>query len=124
MPGYSALSSVLAIAKPTFTSAAKYTPTATLPSCPTGTAFHVSSILPPRPYSELCECVSSTLRCVAKKGTVDQLDSLELNAALQTLCENNESANCPGIVSDPLKGQYGAFRYASAPLGPSSSYAR
>ncbi|ORX97397.1 Glucanosyltransferase-domain-containing protein [Clohesyomyces aquaticus] len=110
MPGYSALSSVLATAKPSFTDAAKYTPTATLPVCPTGTTYNVSSILPPRPYAELCACLSNTLRCIVKKGSIDKLDpNGGLNTALQTLCENNEPANCPGIVADPLKGQYGAF---------------
>ena len=121
LPGYSALSTMMATIKPSSTNAAEYTPTATTLSCPTPSGywmFNASSVLPPKPYAMLCSCMMDTLRCTAKRGAVERMNYTEYYSAFDSICfgetdryTTTGTENCVGIMADVKSSQYGAFRY-------------
>ncbi|KAF2676958.1 carbohydrate-binding module family 43 protein [Lentithecium fluviatile CBS 122367] len=107
LQGYSALSSVMATAKPTFTASAEYTPTAGPPSCPTD--IWNLSVLPPKPHTPLCDCLMKTLRCIANETAVAGFGGTNFDNVTYTLCDHDVNANCTGIYTDGQRGDYGAF---------------
>lgn len=96
----------MASVHPSSTSAAEYIPTASPPSCPTGPAWTVSSILPPKPNTLLCSCMVDTLHCVAKDGAVEKKDDTEIAEDVRSMCEGNE--DCVGVRTYTT-GRFGAF---------------
>ncbi|KAF2106383.1 Glucanosyltransferase-domain-containing protein [Lophiotrema nucula] len=121
-PGYDAFSSAMAAIKPKPTNSVAYNPTATArPSCPTqaaGSAWLASSVLPPKPFPELCECMFNTTRCVAKSrqfsdnpnwitstGTADSI--------YKKVCNESES-DCTGVRANSTSGVYHAFSTCNA----------
>ena len=115
LPGYTALSKVMATLKPSSTNAAEYTSTNSAPACPTSNAaspYNASVTLPAVPYAPLCDCLLDTLQCVTSGTTVDNYNSTQFIDGLQAVCEGDYDKNCPGVGVDPAKGKYGYFRYA------------
>ena len=118
-PAYTALSSQLARIQPSPTLIGEYTPTNTAaPTCgklifkdawdPTKNStrtVEVSPKLPARPYRRLCSCMMERLRCVADPD----ISPDQARAVITQICGADKSA-CPGLMSHPASGTYGAFK--------------
>ncbi|TAQ85821.1 hypothetical protein B7494_g5834 [Chlorociboria aeruginascens] len=103
---FTALSSQLALATPSLTASADYTPTNTVAqACPaTGADWAAASNLPPIANAELCSCMVSSLSCVANTG----LSGNETATLFNTVCGLDENA-CAGINANATTGVYGAY---------------
>ncbi|KAL3426161.1 glycolipid anchored surface protein [Phlyctema vagabunda] len=103
---FTALSSQMAKATPSYTSSAAYvvsnTVAATCP--PTGTAWAASSNLPPIANADLCDCMVASLSCVANAG----LSGNETATLFSTVCGLSDTA-CAGITANATTGVYGAY---------------
>ncbi|APA14203.1 hypothetical protein SS1G_12017 [Sclerotinia sclerotiorum 1980 UF-70] len=106
LPDFTALSKQLASATPSSTNSASYTVTNTVAqACPaTGTAWAASSNLPPIANADLCECMVSSLSCVANSGI-----SGNSSADLFDYVCGLDSAACDGISKNATTGVYGAY---------------
>ncbi len=106
LPDFTALKSQLAKATPSFTSSAAYQVTNTVAQAcpPTGADWGASSNLPPIANAELCECMVSSLSCVAD-STLSGNDTATL---FSTVCGLDKSA-CAGITANATTGTYGAY---------------
>lgn len=107
LPDFTALSSQLAKATPSLTSASAYTVTNTeVRACPaTGTAWAAASALPPIANSDLCSCMVDSLSCVANSG----LSGNDTATLFSTVCGYNGGSPCDGITANATTGVYGAY---------------
>ncbi|KAK7186372.1 1,3-beta-glucanosyltransferase [Paraphaeosphaeria sporulosa] len=110
LAGAMSLSSVLAAAKPSFTNEAQYNPTTITRSCPTGSEWAFSGVLPPRAYEPLCSCMLNTLQCTAKLGAVETLSDSMMYMTLLDACGPDREKDCGAIVTNSTTGKYGAYR--------------
>lgn len=100
LPDFHALSTQMASVSPSSTKSTAYKVTNTVArACPTIDAtWQALETLPPTPNSTLCNCMYSSLSCVAKPG---------VDTSAQ-LCDSNPS-NCLGINKNATSGTYGAY---------------
>ncbi|KAK0101517.1 1,3-beta-glucanosyltransferase gas1 [Cadophora gregata] len=106
LPDFAALSSQLARITPSNTPLANYVVTNTAAqSCPTvGTDWAASDALPPIANADLCNCMVSSLSCVANTG----LSGNKTAELFSTVCGLDETS-CNGITANATTGIYGAY---------------
>lgn len=111
LPDFTALSKQLALATPSLTSETAYTPSNSAAQvCPmTGADWAASSNLPPTVNSGMCDCLLSSLSCVANAGLTGE-ETASLFAAVCGL----ENSACDGISSKADTGIYGPFSMCDA----------
>ena len=104
---FAAFSSQIHAVSPSSVNSAKYTPTnSAMQSCPTvASDWQVAPTgLPPTPDKSVCDCMSSTLTCVAKSN----LSGEAIGDLFNYVCSKSASA-CREVGKDTSKGQYGAY---------------
>jgi hypothetical protein len=116
---YWALSSQLAVIRPTPTHLEDYTPSNTASPCQNFTIrsgldtypnqingeLKISAQLPAEPNPRLCSCMMQTLDCIANpSGTMEASFS-----SAQNICSQNNIA-CLGVNYNATEGQYGSFQ--------------
>jgi hypothetical protein len=113
LPDYTALSSQLAMIKPSSTAESAYTVVNTVPqACPTvGSSWAASSNLPPIANPDLCNCMVSSLSCVARSSVT--LTGNQSAYLFNYICGKDSSA-CNGIYANGTAGVYGAYSMCSA----------
>ncbi|EPS39167.1 hypothetical protein H072_7037 [Dactylellina haptotyla CBS 200.50] len=91
-----------------------YTPTNTKArACPTQDEdWGASTVLPPTPDQNLCECVRSQFECVPASG----LDEKKYGAIFGFICGALGDGGCDGIATDGLKGIYGSYSMCDAEI--------
>jgi hypothetical protein len=105
LPDFTSYSSQIAKITPASTYASNYLVTNTvITSCPTGAAFSASPTLPPVVNQEVCGCMVSSLRCIAKLG----LDSGTAKSLTESIC-GPATEKCPALHGDGSNGTYGAY---------------
>ena len=107
LPDYTALSSQLEKISPTRIQSSAYTPSNSAPPCPSPESgvWDAATSLPPTPNQGLCDCVPSTLECVANSN----LPAANISALFGTIC-GTLHVDCSGInANGSYPGQYGAF---------------
>ncbi|KAL7622199.1 1 3-beta-glucanosyltransferase gel4 [Parahypoxylon ruwenzoriense] len=105
-PDFTSLSSQLARVTPSITASSAYTPTNSVPACPTvgGTTWAaVASPLPPAVNPQLCSCEEASLQC-----TINSNDEDSYAAVFDYICGENR-AYCAGIDHNATAGTYGAL---------------
>lgn len=110
MADFNNLRSQFAAATPALLDMNSYQPSNTAQqACPTVSAGYwdsASETLPPTPNQEVCDCMMSTLRCVAK----DNIDDEEVGDLFDEVCGYNDGEACSsGINRNTTLGEYGAF---------------
>jgi len=110
LPDFAYLSSQMAKATPKGVDIGAYNPTNTAPQpCPTNTdSWKASETLPPTPNKDLCECMTKSLKCVAKPSISDE----DMGTLFGTVCGFGANI-CAGISADAAKGIYGAYSMCS-----------
>ena len=107
---YTSLSSRVNAATPTGTDMASYTPSNSPASCPTiGSAWQAASALPPTPDTDLCDCMFSSLSCVASSS----LNDTAYGDIFGYICGEDASL-CAGIETNATKGVYGSYSMCSS----------
>jgi hypothetical protein len=104
---FNAFSSQIHKISPSTVSAAAYTPTNSAgQACPTvGSEWQVAATgLPPTPNKDVCDCMTSTLKCVAKPN----LDPETLGELFGNVCSLSPKA-CAGFAFNTTQGTYGAY---------------
>ena len=116
--GYSALSSQLAIVKPTPTKIEDYSPSNSALPCQDITLrgdldsysedlhgeMKISTILPAKPNRRVCSCMMDNINCIA-----NPMASLEETfISRKNLCDHDESL-CFGTTFNSTEGRYGSF---------------
>lgn len=106
LPDFSVLSKQLASIKPSSTASSAYKVTNTVArSCPTvGADWAANSNLPPIANPDVCDCMISSLNCMAKTG----LSGNETADLFDYICGKDNSA-CNGILANGTTGVYGAY---------------
>lgn len=105
LPDFTSYSSQIAKITPASTYASNYLVTNTvITSCPTGAAFSASPTLPPVVNQEVCSCMVSSLRCMAKPG----LDSGTATSLTESIC-GPATEECPALHGNGSNGTYGAY---------------
>jgi 1,3-beta-glucanosyltransferase GAS1 len=98
---------------PSSTAESAYTVINTAPqACPTvGSTWAASSNLPPIANPDLCNCMVSSLSCVAKSSV--SLTGNQTAYLFDYICGNDQSA-CNGILANGTTGVYGAYSMCAA----------
>ena len=112
LPDYAALSKQLQDISPTRVQSSAYTPTNSPPQCPSPESgvWDAATSLPPTPNEGLCDCVPSTLECVANPN----LSATNISALFGTIC-GSLHVDCSGInANGSYPGQYGSFSPCNA----------
>lgn len=106
LPDFTALSKQLAKATASSTAMSAYSPSNTVAqACPTvGTDWAASSNLPPAANAALCDCMVSSLSCVANSD----ISTNDTATLFSTVCGLDNSA-CAGISANATTGIYGAY---------------
>lgn len=104
------LASQYAAATPTSLNMNSYSPSNTaLQACPTVSAGYWDSdakTLPPTPNQEVCDCMMSSLRCIAK----DNIDDKDVGDLFDEVCGYSDGIACSeGINRNTTVGEYGAY---------------
>ena len=109
---FSALSSQIAKVTPSGLNAASYTPTNTVArACPTeDNNWTAASVLPPTPNEQLCQCMMSTLTCVAQS----RISEDDIGDLFGQVCDPNIGDYCSGITTNGTTGAYGAYSPCNA----------
>ncbi|ORY58921.1 Glucanosyltransferase-domain-containing protein [Pseudomassariella vexata] len=113
-PDYTSLSKKLATVSPTITQSSAYTPSNTVPACPTvgvssGTTWAAKpSPLPPFVNPSLCTCLMAEVDCTITSDDADDYGSI-----FSYICAADESY-CAGIARNATLGNYGAYSGCSA----------
>ncbi|KAJ9292640.1 CAZyme family GH72 and CBM43 [Paecilomyces variotii] len=108
---FTSYSSHIAKATPTGVKKSEYKPTNTaLQSCPAvnGNWQAKATPLPPSPNPELCQCMTSSLTCVAK----DTISDEDLGKTFGVVC--GYEGVCDGIAANATTGDYGAYSMCEA----------
>jgi X8 domain len=123
-PGYSALSSQLAIIQPSSTIISEYTPTFGQPSiCHNFTSFDVKDVetnlttkvtvatnIPSRPYQRLCSCMLQSAKCIVPSNA----NATFIAQSVKRVCDENKEW-CVGMLWNGTSGQFGAFSSCTLP---------
>lgn len=117
---YTGLSSAMAALTTNTINRAQYTPPPSkTTSCPTvqGDWTAAGPTLPPKPNNRVCDCMRSTLECVADQKTIDDLNEFDGDTRLFDLMNficgsNRDKCNGTGIWTE--QGAYGAFKQVSS----------
>jgi hypothetical protein len=105
LPDFTSYSSQIAKITPASTDASNYLVTNTIAqSCPTEPVFSASPTLPPAVNQGVCNCMMSSVTCIAKPG----LDSGTAISVLENIC-GPSTQKCPGLYGDGSNGTYGAY---------------
>ena len=104
-PDFTSLQSQLASISPTITMRSTYTPSNSVPACPTvGSSWQAeASSLPPSPNNQLCSCMAASLQCNIKSTNED--DYAEV---FNYICGANEDF-CAGISRNATTGTFGGY---------------
>jgi hypothetical protein len=117
-PGYTALSSQLAIVTPSSTQMSQYSPTnLAQPNCQNFTSWEaidstdnstrklqIAVAIPPSPYQRLCSCMMESSGCIADPSAKHS----SLQSTRRSLCSQN-SQWCLGTKWNQTTGTYGSF---------------
>jgi hypothetical protein len=108
---FGVLSSQIAQVSPKATASSAYVVTHTVArSCPTvNSDWAASSDLPPIANPQLCDCMVTSLGCVAKSG----LSGKDISDTFDYIC-GQDNAACTGILANATTGAYGAYSMCSA----------
>jgi hypothetical protein len=105
LPDFTSYSSQIAKITPSSTYASNYVVTnAVITSCPTEAAFSASPTLPPVVNQQICDCMISSLGCIAKP----ELDSGTAASLYENIC-GPSTGKCPALHGDGSNGTYGAY---------------
>jgi len=107
---YAAFSTQLNAVKPSATQMASYNPTNTQLACPSVSPgfWAAAQALPPKPDTNVCSCMVSSLTCTAKAG----LDTASIGTLFATVCATPGA--CANIIGNATTGVYGAFSMCNA----------
>ncbi|KAF8981957.1 1,3-beta-glucanosyltransferase gas1 [Entomortierella lignicola] len=109
LPDYTNLKTALAPLKPTGVKIDSFTEQRSPSTCPAiSSSWEPSTSLPPTPESSACDCMMSTLSCVASSQAVATTDSL--GTLLNTICG---MTSCDDISSDGKTGVYGKYSFCT-----------
>ncbi|KAF9435378.1 1,3-beta-glucanosyltransferase gas1 [Entomortierella beljakovae] len=109
LPDYNNLKTVLAPLNPTGVKMDAFNEQRSLSTCPALTSkWEPSANLPPTPSSAACDCMMSSLSCVASDQAVATTESL--GTLLNTICG---MTSCDDISSNGKSGVYGKYSFCS-----------
>lgn len=110
MDNYNELASKVLAATPSAVDIDSYEPTNTQATCPgLSDTWVASSVLPPTPDENLCNCMVQSLSCNVASGA----DEDDFGDVFNYICGQDESL-CAGIKTDTENGIYGAYSMCNA----------
>ncbi|KAF9113195.1 1,3-beta-glucanosyltransferase gas1 [Mortierella sp. AM989] len=109
LPDYTNLKAVLAPLHPTGVKMDAFKEQRSISTCPAITSTWEPSVnLPPTPSSSACDCMTSSLSCIASDQAVATTESL--GTLLNTVCG---MTSCDDISSNGKSGVYGKYSFCS-----------
>ncbi|OBA24420.1 hypothetical protein METBIDRAFT_20925, partial [Metschnikowia bicuspidata var. bicuspidata NRRL YB-4993] len=102
------LKSQIALIDPSYTTIGSVTTSATVTTCPTvGGYWSATTVLPPTPDSEVCDCMVASLSCVGDST----LDSDGIAELFSYVCGE---VDCSGVTGNGTTGIYGSYSACKA----------
>ncbi|KAF9357284.1 1,3-beta-glucanosyltransferase gas1 [Mortierella sp. AD094] len=109
MPDYNNIKAALSPLHPTGVKMDDFNEERPISTCPANTpTWEASSILPPTPFSLVCDCMLSSLSCIASESALENPDNIGVE--INTLCG---MTSCDDIATNGKTGVYGKYSFCT-----------